>query len=78
MRVSRRFSLVATAACLLVAAETAPTMAQYQGPGGHYRSEASFVRDVNGTPCGMNCTQAAQKRWSRYYSQRAYKTYSAK
>jgi hypothetical protein len=37
----------------------------YQGPDGRYDSEADFVRDINGTPCGLQCTLEAQKRWSQ-------------
>jgi hypothetical protein len=67
MRVSSRFGLVAAAACLF-AVEAAPAVAQYEGPQGHYGSEAAFTRSVNGTPCGINCTRASQRRWARYYS----------
>jgi hypothetical protein len=37
----------------------------YQGPDGTYESLSDYIRDVEGTPCGMNCTQRAQQRWSR-------------
>jgi hypothetical protein len=30
---------------------------QYQGPHGHYASQSDFIRDLNGTPCGIECTQ---------------------
>jgi hypothetical protein len=76
MPASVRFALAAVSVCLLAAAEIAPTMAQYQGPRGHYTSVSSYVRDVEGTPCGMNCTRAAQKRWSRNYGNT--RSYSAK
>ena len=66
MRVSPRSGLVLSAT-LFVLAQSAPTMAQYEGPRGHYRSDAGFTRDLNGTPCGMNCTRSTQKRWSAYY-----------
>jgi hypothetical protein len=38
----------------------------YQGPDGTYDSEADFVRDLRGVPCGVNCTRAAQQRWARW------------
>jgi hypothetical protein len=80
MRVSRRFGLVAAAACLLATVEIAPAVAQYEGPRGHYRSEAAFSRSVEGTPCGINCTRAAQKRWASYYRHhpRRHHYYSAR
>jgi hypothetical protein len=48
-----------------------PTTAQvpyssYQGPDGTYDSEADFVRDLRGIPCGITCTRAAQARWARW------------
>jgi|GEM_PF-2979316 hypothetical protein len=30
---------------------------QYQGPHGHYASQTDFIRSLNGTPCGIECTQ---------------------
>lgn len=65
-----KVALIAAATCLLAAAGAAPVMAQYEGPRGHYNSEAGFIRDLNGTPCGVNCTREAQKRWSAYYGRR--------
>ncbi len=38
----------------------------YQNPDGTYPSEADFVRDLRGTPCGINCTRAAEARWARW------------
>jgi hypothetical protein len=38
----------------------------YQDPDGTYPSEADFVRDLRGIPCGVNCTREAQARWSRW------------
>lgn len=35
----------------------------YQGPGGHYDSPADFIRSLNGTPCGMECSERARLRW---------------
>ncbi|MGO9023201.1 MAG: hypothetical protein ACLQIQ_02665 [Beijerinckiaceae bacterium] len=81
MQSSLKFALVAgAAACLLGATMVAPSMAQlgheayrgvpysnYQGPDGTYDSAADFSRDIWGVPCGVNCTQRAQARWSHYY-----------
>lgn len=39
----------------------------YQSPDGTYDSEADFVRDLRGTPCGVDCTRAAQARWARWF-----------
>jgi hypothetical protein len=44
----------------------------YRGPDGTYDSLADFIRDRNGTPCGINCTRAAQERWERYFAQHPY------
>jgi hypothetical protein len=76
-----KLALVASATCFLGVAATMPSMAQkrvvqadaytaryydpYQGPHGHYNSLSDYVRDVEGTPCGMNCERAAQERWAR-------------
>lgn len=38
----------------------------YQSPDGTYDSLADLVRDVRGTPCGVECTRAAMARWSRW------------
>jgi hypothetical protein len=36
----------------------------YQEPDGTYRSYAGFVRDVNGTPCGIECSRPwSQRIW---------------
>ncbi|MGP0060732.1 MAG: hypothetical protein ACLPID_15740 [Beijerinckiaceae bacterium] len=37
----------------------------YQAPDGSYDSPRDFIRDLEGTPCGIDCTQRAQQRWSR-------------
>jgi hypothetical protein len=29
----------------------------YQDPDGTYESYSDFIRDVNGTPCGVECTR---------------------
>lgn len=34
----------------------------YQGPNGRYNNEADFERDINGTPCGVNCAHEKQDR----------------
>jgi hypothetical protein len=71
MCISRRLSILVATTCLFAMMEIVPTMAQYQGPRGNYGSEADFTRDVDGTPCGIQCTQRAQKRWARYYARHA-------
>ncbi|MFZ0558526.1 MAG: hypothetical protein WAN31_10240 [Methylovirgula sp.] len=36
----------------------------YQDPDGTYESYAGLVRDVNGTPCGIECSRPwAQRIW---------------
>lgn len=35
----------------------------YQGPDGTYNSYADYIRDLNGIPCGQNCSLRAQARW---------------
>ena len=67
MRLSLNAVSVALATGLIAAAMSGPSLAQYEGPRGHYGSEASFDRDVSGTPCGINCTRAAQRRWSHHH-----------
>jgi hypothetical protein len=46
---------IISAALLIGATAIRPSSAQYEGPRGHYRSEASFTRAINGTPCGAHC-----------------------
>ena len=36
----------------------------YQGPDGSYNSYADYIRDMNGIPCGQDCTLEAQARWA--------------
>ncbi len=36
---------------------------QYQGPHGRYASQTGFIRSLNGTPCGIECSQRVQARW---------------
>lgn len=62
-------ALVAMAGCLAIAVST-PSQAQdaYQNPDGTYGSLADLSRDVRGIPCGIECTQDAQARWSHYYA----------
>lgn len=78
----KRLILLATGALLAVApaafstaqggtmhcrlARAAVPYGQYQNPDGTYDSEADFVRDLRGTPCGIDCTRAAQARWARW------------
>ncbi len=38
----------------------------YQNPDGSYPSEADFIRDLRGTPCGVTCTRDANARWARW------------
>lgn len=77
MQASLKISLAAAlAAGLICTAAVAPSMAQparatphaaygaYQGPDGGYASLSGYVRDVEGIPCGIKCTRAAQQRWS--------------
>jgi hypothetical protein len=77
MQTPRKISLIAFTA-ILVGAAAAPSMAQparamfhaipydsYQGPRGGYASLSDYVRDVEGIPCGTQCTLAAQQRWSQ-------------
>lgn len=36
----------------------------YQDPDGTYESYAGYIRDVNGTPCGLECSRPwAQRIW---------------
>ncbi len=82
MQASFKSTLAALAVGLLGATAAAPAIAQrmvpvtpgtmaygtYQGPHGHYNSLSDFVRSINGIPCGMACTRAAQMRWSHPYA----------
>jgi hypothetical protein len=36
---------------------------QYQTPDGKYDSQVAFIRSLNGTPCGLQCSQRAAARW---------------
>ncbi len=36
---------------------------QYKGPHGHYASQTDFIRSLNGTPCGVECTRRENNRW---------------
>jgi hypothetical protein len=76
-------SLLAAAASLATSAPTwaqeasvnqwGPALSSYRGPDGTYDSLADFLRDRAGTPCGINCTRAAQERWARYFAQHPYR-----
>jgi hypothetical protein len=35
----------------------------YQNPDGTYPSLSNFTRDIEGTPCGIECTAEAHHRW---------------
>jgi hypothetical protein len=71
---SKLLTLLATGALLAAApAAMAHSMrcapgaySAYQDPDGTYPSEANFVRDLRGIPCGINCTREAEARWARW------------
>jgi hypothetical protein len=80
-------ALAAAVGCLAIAAST-PSQAQvghyvypaqhlsiYQNPDGTYDSLADLSRDIRGIPCGIECTQDAQARWSHYYATHPYGKY---
>lgn len=35
---------------------------QYQTPSGSYPSQTDFIRDLNGVPCGIACSQRPERR----------------
>ncbi|QAY95016.1 hypothetical protein CWB41_04120 [Methylovirgula ligni] len=39
-------------------------MSHYQQPDGTYDSVSDFVRDVNGTPCGIDCPAPSRVIWA--------------
>jgi len=41
--------------CRIVSSGLVIKLSQYQQPDGTYNSLADFIRDVNGTPCGVDC-----------------------
>lgn len=41
----------------------------YQNPDGSYPSLSNFVRDLNGTPCGIECERDADQRWGLHPAQ---------
>lgn len=62
-------SAVSLPATTFAARTTAPlTLAAgldgYQNPDGSYPSLANVVRDINGTPCGIECQKDVDRRWS--------------
>ena len=74
-------SALMAATCCFGMAMSSPSQAQawhyaypaqgysiYQNPDGTYDSLADLTRDVWGVPCGVECTNEARARWSRYYS----------
>jgi hypothetical protein len=48
---------------LAVAGSSAQALDLYQNPDGTYPSLANEVRDINGTPCGIECTAEGYHRW---------------
>ncbi|MEW6438169.1 MAG: hypothetical protein AB1508_13490 [Pseudomonadota bacterium] len=81
-------SALAAATCCLGLALSGPSQAQgwhyaypterysiYQNPDGTYPSLANLSRDVWGVPCGIECTQDAQARWSGYAYHHRYRGY---
>ncbi len=49
--------------CHLVGPGVVLKMSQYQQPDGSYASVSDFVRDVNGTPCGLDCPAPSRVIW---------------
>jgi hypothetical protein len=45
------------------AAPASSGFSAYQNPDGSYSSLSALVRDINGTPCGIECEQDADRRW---------------
>lgn len=45
------------------ASQAAASYSIYQNPDGSYPSLGNFVRDLNGTPCGIECEKEADQRW---------------
>ncbi len=85
MQPTLKWTLVAAAACCLGLAASGPSLARnicyaypaqaysiYQAPDGTYDSLADLTRDIDGTPCGVECTREAQARWSRPVYHRHY------
>lgn len=79
MHWSFKLTRVITASCILATAAVSSVQAQsrvfpnpqafsqYQNPDGSYRSLSDYVRDVEGTPCGMECTRASQRSARDFY-----------
>ena len=61
--------LIGTAALISVLAGSLPASALdlHQNPDGSYPSLGDFVNDIEGTPCGIDCTADAEKRWCDWY-----------
>ncbi len=60
------FGLVTATAATPAAAQwfwPNPPSFSYQGPDGTYESPAGVVRAVTGTPCGIECSGKAARRW---------------
>jgi hypothetical protein len=78
-KVKITFVLAAGAALLLAAAvpvmaqsdgfirQQGPAVSGYRDAAGNYRSLADYTRDVEGIPCGIECTRAAQGPVAREY-----------
>jgi hypothetical protein len=78
MRYSLIFKLAIAAAALLplgVSAADARQAAWHQlagqadysgyiGPDGHYADLSDFTRAIQGTPCGIECTERHERLWS--------------
>jgi hypothetical protein len=63
-----RVALCGAGALFLVAGSAvspAHAVSVYQNLNGTYPSLSDFVRDLNGTPCGIECTAHAERRWAR-------------
>jgi hypothetical protein len=43
--------------CRIVSSGVVVQTSGYQEPDGTYESYSDFIRDVNGTPCGIECTR---------------------
>jgi hypothetical protein len=44
-------------------ASSAQALDLYQNPDGTYPSLANMTRDIDGTPCGIECTAEGYHRW---------------
>jgi type IV secretory pathway VirB2 component (pilin) len=80
MQASLKIPLVAVAFAFAATVAAGPLSAQparrplqaiqqdsYQGPQTGYASFSDYIRSIEGIPCGVKCTLAAQQRWMRSY-----------